>query len=649
MKALWRLLLAAMALPLIAAESTEHVPQPLKHFYRDYLVSNLSLSPNGKQLLGLKTIDGMTAVMVIDLEKGKAIFPSKTDNKEFKFNWVRWANNNRILMSLRFTSKRDLFSNTRFDETRLLAMDAKENAPLTNLVRPSSKQNNANWISQFQDNIIGTLPGDQDHVLVSVDREVVGLQSVYKVNVNNGDMELIQANRGDVRSWMADRQGVVRVGVGYDDRTRKTTIRVLPPNQEDWIRSWQYTVFDEPSIDPIGFGNDANELYLLADHQGRQALFKVDLSKPDLPRQLIHSDDEFDVEGHLIYSPAHQQVVGLYYTDSYEHNVFWHPLFQQLQTTIDERLPDTQNYLVSWSDDLKTIVVHSHSATIPGRYYLIKADAAEITRLADVLPELTEQILVAKQRKVFKARDGLELDGYLSLPKNFRGQPIPAILLPHGGPMAEDGAEFDRFSAFLVDRGYAVFQPNFRGSSGRGHEFMMKAVAGYGLAMQDDLDDAAQFLIDSKIADPKKMAIVGASYGGYAALMAAAKTPDRFQCAISFAGLSDLLRFRETLAEYALKNTYRTQFGNDKDQLANTSPARMVDKIKIPILLIHGDKDTSVPVAQSRRMADALKDADKTYRYIELEDGTHHLDYLPHRRQTFEAMAEFLAQYLPVM
>jgi dipeptidyl aminopeptidase/acylaminoacyl peptidase len=212
--------------------------------------------------------------------------------------------------------------------------------------------------------------------------------------------------------------------------------------------------------------------------------------------------------------------------------------------------------------------------------------------------------------------------------------------------MSEDGKDFDMFSTFMANRGYVVFQPNFRGSSGYGHDFMMQAVGGYGMEMQDDLEDAVTYLVKEKIADPKNVCIVGASYGGYAALMGATKTPDLFKCAISFAGMSDLIKMRDNFRWFANKNTARKQFGEDKDQLKQTSPARMAEKVKIPILLIHGDDDVVVPVKQSRIMAEALKDEGKQYEYIELEDGTHNLDYLPHRQQTFEAMEKFLQKHL---
>lgn len=631
-----------------AAETDEHKPHPLDYFYKDAVLSDIELSPDGTHLLALKNIGSETAIIVYEISTGKAYYPIKTDNKKFKFNWILWANNERLLLSVRFSSNRGTLTSLKFDETRLLAIDAKKPSKMITLVKPDDEALKNGWVSQFQDNIISMLPDDPDHILISVDRVLPGRQTVYKVNVNTGKLTRVQKEKPSITSWMADNQGRVRVGMGYDDRTRRSTIKVLDSNTNKWVEAWSFINMDEPPIRPARFGNNPNELFLFADHDGRQALFKADLSKPGFPKELVLSNPDYDVNGRLIYSPAHKEIVGIYYTDDANKNIFWNKEFQGFQAGLNKALQGSSNYIIGISEDARKILVRTRNSRNPGTIMYVNRDNKEMFPVADLFPELTEDVLVEKQFHTYKARDGLELEGYLSLPKNFANKPVATIILPHGGPMSEDGADYDPFSAFMVDRGYAVFQPNFRGSSGRGHNFMMQAVGGYGLEMQDDLEDAVKYLVDKKIAHPQKVGIVGASYGGYAALMGAAKTPDLFQCAISFAGMSDLVKMRNTFRYYVAANSYREQFGNDKKQLKETSPVRMVEQIKIPILLIHGDKDTSVPVAQSRIMADALEDAEKTFEYIELEEGTHHLDYLPHRQQTFEAMEKFLHKYLPL-
>lgn len=627
------------------AATTSHQPLPLEVFYNDAMIEDIELSPDGTHLLALKNFGGDTVVMVVELASGKTIYPAKTDNKEFKFNWVSWANNDRLLMSLRFDSRAP--NGVKYSQTRLLATDAKKQGKMITLVKPDEDAP-YNHVSQYQDNVISYLPDDPEHVLISVDREMAHHQTVYKANVYSGRLTRVKKHSGSVRSWYADRQGNVRIGEHYDDKKGKFTYKILDQATNKWIVAWEYKVFDEPSIGIAGFGSNPNELYIFADHEGRQALFKTDLSQPGFPRELMLSHENYDVRGRLIYSRAHKEVVGLYYNDGSSRSVFWNKEFQAFQGGLDKALPDTSNYIVNMSEDARKYVLYTTNATNPGTYLYGDRDAKTLSPLAAAYPELTEDVLIEKQSRHYKARDGLELEGFLSLPKTFANKPTATIILPHGGPMSEDGKSFDMFSTFMANRGYVVFQPNFRGSSGYGHDFMMQAVGGMGLEMQDDLEDAVKYLIDEKIADPKKVCIVGASYGGYAALMGATKTPDLFQCAISFAGMSDLIKMSNNFRYFTNKNAARKQFGEDKNQLKETSPVRMAEKVKIPILLIHGDDDVVVPVEQSRVMARALKKHGKPHEYIELEEGTHHLDYLPHRQQTFEAMEKFLQTHLKI-
>lgn len=626
------------------ASTQNHKLLPLEVFYKDALVETVQLSPDGTHLLALKNVGGDTAVMVMEINTGKVFYPTKSDNKQFKFNWVSWANNDRILMSLRFDSR--MPNGVRYMQSRLLVADAKKPGKMITLSKPDDDANG--WVSQFQDNIISYLPDDPEHVLLSIDREVPLHQTVYKANVYTGRLTRVQKQLASVRSWFSDRQGNVRISENYDDKKRQVTYKVLDMNTKKWTVAWQYVVFDEPEINIAGFGTNLNELFIFADHEGRQALFKVDLSKPGFPKELVLSDESYDVSGRLIYSTAHKEVVGLYYSDGSSRSVFWNKEFKAFQAGLDKAMPDNRTYIVSLSEDARKYVVFTTNDTNPGAYLFGDRDAKTLSHVAHVYPDLTEDVLIAKETRHYKARDGLELEGFLSLPKSFAKKPTATIILPHGGPMSEDGKEFDMFSTFMANRGYVVFQPNFRGSSGYGHDFMMQAVGGMGLEMQDDLEDAVTYLVKEKITDPKKVCIVGASYGGYAALMGATKTPDLFQCAVSFAGISDLIKLRDKYRYFTNKNTVRKQIGEDKDQLKQTSPVRMAERVKIPILLIHGKDDVVVPVDQSRKMASALKDEGKNYEYIELEDGTHNLDYLPHRKQTFEAMDTFLAKYLPL-
>ncbi len=638
------LLLACSVFPFtfVAAETKSSGVLPLETFYQGERIEQLRLSPDGKRLVALKNIKEDTLVQLIDLESGESVYLAKTDNKKFRFAWVKWANNTHLLASFRYGDVRGLGVKT--TETRLFSMEAKAGAelvPMVKAVRGGEHQ------SQFQDDVIKLRFPDDDHFLLGLDREMAGHDTVYQVNVKTGKASVVQRQRSNVRSWLVDRQGQVRASTDYNEKTTESSVRVLRPGQSEWVEAWRWPAFSEQAVSILGFGKDPKDMYISANHEGRLAVFKVDLSKADLPRQLILSHPVYDIEGSLIYSASRDEPVGIYFSDESSGSLFWDQEFKAFQAGLDKVLPDTVNYITNLSSDDKIYLVYATNATTPGVYLLGDRNTKSLLPLAETFPGLNEENLVHKDKITYKARDGLSIEGYLSVPKGKTG-PGALVVLPHGGPFSQDSNSFDTFSAYLVNKGYRVFQPNFRGSSGYGHQFLTQAVGQYGMAMQDDITDGVQHLIEQKIADPKRICIMGASYGGYAALLGAARTPDLYQCSISFAGISDLREQRYSHRNYTSYNLAKKQYGEDTDLLEQNSPLNMVEQIKVPVLLLHGTEDRSVPVKQSRMMAEELADEKKVFTYIEIEDGTHHLDYLPHRKQTFEAIDAFLDKYLPL-
>jgi dipeptidyl aminopeptidase/acylaminoacyl peptidase len=253
------------------------------------------------------------------------------------------------------------------------------------------------------------------------------------------------------------------------------------------------------------------------------------------------------------------------------------------------------------------------------------------------------------QRVRYKARDGLEIEAFLTLPKGRPEKKLPTLMFPHGGPIARDSEAFDYWSQFFASKGYAVLQMNFRGSAGQGYSHMKAGLQKWGKEMQDDIEDGARYLIDQGIADPAKIAIVGASYGGYAALMGTVRTPDFYKCAISFAGVSDVYELvRDSRAFWLNYNVVDEQIGRDRKHLEEISPINYVDKIKVPILLIHGESDRQVKPFHSEEMHKKLQKAGKPVEFVSLPDEDHYLSMERNRIDTFKAMDRFLDKCLPV-
>ena len=280
----------------------------------------------------------------------------------------------------------------------------------------------------------------------------------------------------------------------------------------------------------MGFGNDPNTLYVSAYHEGRAAIFKVDLTDPDLNRELVFSHPKYDADSSLVYSAVTNDVIGTRFSTGGGYT-FFDEEYQNLQKSIDMSLPNTNNVFFDFSDDERFYVLSASSDTDPGRYFIgdRQNNSAKpfSRRYLNLDPNLMSEKVVIR----YEARDGLEIEGLLTMPKGEHQKPVPAIVFPHGGPISFDGGGFDYWTQYFASRGYAVLQMNFRGSSGYGYEFMAAGLQAWGLEMQNDVEDGTRWLIEQGIADPEKICVVGGSYGGYAALMEAARNPDLYQCA----------------------------------------------------------------------------------------------------------------------
>ncbi|WP_158559715.1 MULTISPECIES: S9 family peptidase [unclassified Herbaspirillum] len=629
---------------------------PLKAFASLPLIGSVRLSPDGLTTAYIQNVDGKSYLVTQSGGvKPKAILT--TDNQKFYFSSLRWANDKRLLIGVRYPDRR---YGSQSIETRMLAINSDGSNLNADLLRSQFDAfSNRKHVPQFQDRILGKIAGAPDSVLVSLDLDNATKPDVYRLNVETAELKKVMRNPGNIYRWMADRNGEARVGTGWSEKTIRVIVKA--PGSDKWETLSRYTAdnYDEireKRMTPLGFDSDPNFLYVNADHQGKEAVFRVDLSQAGFPRTLVHADARFDVDGGVIYAPWLKKVVGLRYSTEYGQRLYWDDSARQLQQQLDGALPGHNNILVSSSDDGMRHIVASLSLAAPPRLYWLDRKAGKMSLLAETYPELASARLATPQSVNFKSRDGISLHGYLTMPLTEPGtgqenRKAPLILFPHGGPGVRDVAGFDYWTQFFASRGWAVLQVNFRGSSGYGSDFETAGFKRWGMEMQDDLTDGVDWLARSGKIDPSKVCIVGASYGGYAALMGVVKTPDLYRCAVSIAGVADL---RDLLAQSQRYIGYEIaaerqigEWWNDRERLRQTSPVNRVKEIRTPLLLIHGKEDRIVDVEQSRDMASALKSAgNKDYRYVELPLGDHNLSREEDRVTTFTEMEKFLRQYL---
>lgn len=640
----------------------QHAVQPmnkslaLERFAALPLLSQVTLSPDGQKLAMLMNRGGSTYLVTratASNDAPKALLHS--DNKEYHFNWIRWVNNDRIVVSLRFASRRNFVGTI---ETRLLSIKA-EGGEVVNLVRADSVSGSARRatiVRQIQDRVIDWSPTDDQHLLLALSNPGSDAPAVYKVNVNTGQRTIIKVPERHVQWWVTDAQGRVRAGVRHEDGTSE--VRVASADGKEWRTLWTFSL-GQDEVWPLGFGQDPNELYVLAAHEGRRAVFSVRLDDLSLKKTLRFAHPTQDVHGDLLRSPVTQEVIGLRRSPDDDESgqiraELWEPIWRAQMQAIDAALPQRENLLIDISRDGQLYLISSESSRQPREFYMGDRRTGRVTLLGGTYPDLDVTLLAGKWRQRIKARDGLELDSFLSLPKDRAvgdgGAPLPLVLLPHGGPQIADDDDFDPWTAFLASRGYAVLQVNFRGSDGYGYNFRAAGLKRWGLEMQDDLADGVAWAVSQGVADPARVCIVGASYGGYAALMGVVKTPELYRCAVSFAGVSDLPDLIRHWGNYIGGDEWGEEqigrFWGDRARLQATSPARQAEHIRVPVLLVHGTVDRAVPIEQSEAMVKALKRAGKPYRYIEQEGGDHYLSRYEHRLEFFTAMESFLDENL---
>jgi len=613
---------------------------PTEYFSRLPNYRTPRLSPDGRKIAVIHNVQekGIAVLITRDMKAKEQKHLLASDNEKVRVNWFQWVNNDTLVVSV-------LFGGTRFGvetmETRLIAVDVSgQEKVLRPLIKPRRVAANQKHYSQFQDQVIDILPNDHDHILMAIDLDKQNEPSVYRLDVYSKKMKRVERPTRKIRNWITDQQGRIRAGQRINYKTGQAGVLVREPEKKNWIVLFTFNALEEPVIEAVGFDLDPNVFYYKRYNNDKKALYKVNLV--DMKHELVFSDPNYDVDGALIYSPRDRHVIGIDHVDG---KIYWDEKYQAFQDALDKALPDKHNSIVSTSNDEVSYILHTQNDYTAGSYYLGNRVDKNLIPLFSQYPELPVDQFTPHQLVSYTARDGTDIEGYLTVPSDRKG-PIATILFPHGGPGLRETGGFDYWTSFFSSRGYAVFRPNFRGSSGYGYEFAASQMGAWGLSMQDDLTDATRWLIEQGVADPDRICIVGGSYGGYAALMGLARTPDLFKCGVSFAGVSSLRELVIRGRDFLNSKFVNQQIGTNRKDLEARSPLNLADRISSPLLLVHGKKDRIVDVEQSRLMAKALEKEGKEFSYVEFETGNHHLAIQRHRHEFFRLLEDFLAEHL---
>lgn len=464
---------------------------------------------------------------------------------------------------------------------------------------------------------------------------------------------MVAQNPGDVWEWYADRDLQVRAAMRLNKTAGSCALLYRTDERASWreLESWDW--LDASLVDSVQFSRDGKKLYLI-DPKGSNTAQGVCLDLETGARTVVEHDDEYDVGGftHDAYGNVwavdilKERWVMRGLTPEYE------KLVRAIQRVDSGNLisagcsalrgegPDKQKWILSFKHD-----DHSHT------YYFFDAQIGRAIFLFSARPELDQYSLAHMKPIVFKSRDGLTIHGYLTLPRGRETEHLPMILYVHGGPWARDRWGFDSFAQFFANRGYACLQVNFRGSTGYGKDFVNAGNKEWGGKMQDDLVDAVKWAVDQGIADPKRVAIYGMSYGGYAALVGATFTPDIFCCAVDYVGISNLVSFFQTMPSYwkMVSKFWVLRVGDpetEEEFLRSRSPLFKIDAIKIPMLIIQGANDPRVKKAESDQIVAAMRAKRLDVEYIVFDDEGHGATGQKNNIMAAKAMEKFFAKHL---
>jgi dipeptidyl aminopeptidase/acylaminoacyl peptidase len=621
---------------LKAQATAAAAPRPVEDFAALPFMEGPRLSPDGTKLASRIAVRGeqLFAVSAVFGQAPPALI--RTGGPDI--NWWRWVNEDWLVLGIGAVDK---YEGTDFYVRRAIGVssDGKKIVPL--LFREAA---------QGADDLLWVATDGTPRIRLALQRSVYLSDEgfwpqVVEIDVSTGKSKLIVDSHVGVTDWYADGSGAVRMGIGYGTDGRSA--RLLYRDTE----SAGFRVADradyrkeETLVVPALFLPEGGAL-ATDNRDGYNALYKLDLTTFTTGEK-VFGIDGYDIDG-IIADAEGSRVLGVSTTEAAPAVHWLDPELAQAQDAMDKAVGGRRALIVSMDRKRQRFLVHLASGDRPGAYYFMDLADGRLLRIANV----NERIAGAKLNPVrtirYKARDGLEIAAVLTLPSGREAKALPVVVMPHGGPFARDSEEWDWWAQFLASRGYAVVQPNFRGSSGYGAAFARKGRGQWGLAMQDDLNDALAELVRLGIADPKRAAMVGGSYGGYAALRAAQRDGALYRCAVSFAGVSDLPALLRYDGQFLYSGGSRDWMKKQAPDLRAVSPINFPGQFTIPVLLVHGKKDQRVPVGQSREMAEKLGKAGKAVRYIEQPLGDHHLSRQEDRVAFLQALEAFLKEHNP--
>lgn len=598
---------------------------PLEDFFKKPEKSGFQISPDGKFYSYLAPFEDRMNIFVQRIGTDKIIQVTEVTDRDISGYF--WANDDRLVY-------------VRDD-------GGDENFYLVAVNVDGSNEKELTHFEGVRTGILDDLEDRPEEMIIQLNKRNPQIFDPYRININTGELELLAENPGNYTGWMTDHDGKLRLAFVTDGVNNTLMYR---ETEEDEFKPILTTNFKE-SLDPLFFTFDNKKLYA-SSNLGRDksaiVLFNLETAKEE---EVLFEHDEVDVSS-LSYSNKRKVLTAISWYTSKRGFKFLDKVSEERYNNIKKQLPKDIEVGISGHDKEETkFIVRTYSDKTRGAYFYYDSESKELTKLDELSPWLKADEMADMKPISYTTRDGMTINGYLTLPKGVKAENLPVVVNVHGGPWARDYWGFNSEVQFLASRGYAVLQMNFRGSTGYGREFWESSFKQWGKAMQDDVTDGAKWLVKQGIADPDRIAIYGGSYGGYATLQGLVKDPDFYACGIDYVGVSNLFTFMETIPPYwkPFLDMMHEMVGDPENEAdaANmklTSPALNADKIKAPLFVAQGANDPRVNKDESDQMVNALKERGVEVEYMVKENEGHGFHNQENQYDFYRAMEAFLKE-----
>lgn len=597
---------------------------PLKDFFKNPEKTGYSISPNGKYIAYLAPYESRLNIFVREVSSDNPVRITNVTARDI--SGFFWGNDNTILYA------RD--------------KDGDENFHLFSVDKTGKNEKDLTPFDKVRCNIVDELYDSDTDILIELNNRLPEVFDVYRLNFETGEMALAAENPGNVSTWLSDHEGKIRAALATDGVNASILFR---ENESDQFRVIITTNFKE-SLRPMFFTFDNKYVYA-ASNVGRDksAIIKYDIASGK-EMEIIFEHPEVDLN-HLAYSKKRKVLTAISYTTWKQERKFLDKEVENIFKRLEKELKGYEIAITDVSKEEDIFIIRTYSDRSLGSYYIFDKNTDVLTKITDVSPWINENEMCEVKPITYTSRDGFTIHGYLTLPKEREHKNLPVVVNPHGGPWHRDDWGYNPEVQFLANRGFAVLQMNFRGSTGYGRKFWEASFKQWGKTMQDDITDGVEWLIEQGIADRKRIAIYGASYGGYATLAGLTFTPDLYAAGVDYVGVSNLFTFMKSVPPYwtpFLKMLYEMVGNPEEDQelMTAVSPVFHVDKIKAPLFVAQGRQDPRVNVNESDQMVEALKKRGIDVPYMVKDNEGHGFHNEENRFDFYEAMEKFLEKHL---